>query len=130
MVMENTKWIEHESPMNVRYIMVILQYEKDRIHGEKMRSFMHGLNQRSIPRKNFNMRLAPDEISHELTGFGHNAVTPIGTDTQMPIIISHEILCLKEETFFIGAGEVDLKIELYTSEFINKYSALVVDCTY
>ena len=91
---------------------------------------MHGLNEKAIPRKNFNFRLAPEEVSCELTGFGYNAVTPVASKTQMPIIVSHEIMELKEGTFYIGAGEVDLKIEFCASEFVQRYNAIVVDCTY
>lgn len=32
------------------------------------------------------MRLAPEEISNNLTGFGHNAVTCIGMKTDIPVI--------------------------------------------
>lgn len=95
-----------------------------------MRSFMHGVNERAIPRKNFNLRLAPEEVSCSMTGFEHNAVTPIGTKTQMPIILSHEIANLEDKSFFIGAGDIHLKLELLTTEFIEKYNPYVVDCTY
>lgn len=95
-----------------------------------MKSFLHEQNGRNVPRKNFNLRLAPEEDSNRLTGFEHNAVTPIGSATRMPIILSHEIARLKEGTFFLGAGEVDLKVELKVSEFITKFNASVVDCTY
>ncbi len=40
--------------------------------------------------KNINMRLAPEDISNRLTGFEHNAVTPIGSASpDMPIVLSH-----------------------------------------
>lgn len=130
MVMENTKRMEDSLETNAKYIMVILQYEKDRVHGEKLQSFLYNLNQKKIPRKCFNLRLAAEEVSTELTGFEHNSVTPIGSKTSMPIIISHEITLLEEGTFYIGAGEVDLKLQLKIEEFVSKYNAFVVNCTY
>lgn len=36
------------------------------------------------------MRLAPEAISDELSGFSHNAVSPIGVKTRLPIIMSHK----------------------------------------
>lgn len=34
---------------------------------------------------NYTVRLAPEETSLELTGFGHNAVTCIGMKTDIPV---------------------------------------------
>lgn len=31
------------------------------------------------------VRLAPEELSHKLTGYGHNAVTCIGMRTDVPV---------------------------------------------
>lgn len=62
--------------------------------------FFHGTNHAAIHMydyrlpslqiKNFNMRLAPEEVSTSLTGFEHNAVTPIcSAAPEMPIVLSH-----------------------------------------
>lgn len=41
------------------------------------------------------------------------------------------IAALPAETFFwLGAGEVDLKVGLHAQEFVRAYGAHVVDCTY
>lgn len=41
------------------------------------------------------------------------------------------IAALPEDTFFwLGAGEVDLKVGLYVKDFVRAYGAHVVDCTY
>lgn len=130
MVMENTKRLDDPSPTNYQYLMVILQYEKDRVHGEKLQSYLYGLNQKKIPRRHFNLRLAAEDATVDLTGFSYNSVTPVGSLTALPIIISHEIVRLPYSTFYLGAGEVDLKLELSTDEFTSKYSAEIVDCTY
>lgn len=34
---------------------------------------------------NYTVRLAPEETSMELTGYGHNAVTCIGMKTDIPV---------------------------------------------
>ncbi|KAK9821787.1 hypothetical protein WJX81_003368 [Elliptochloris bilobata] len=48
-----------------------------------------------LSQKAYNLRLCPEELSERLTGFVHNAVTPIGTATpEMPVVLSHRILKL------------------------------------
>jgi prolyl-tRNA editing enzyme YbaK/EbsC (Cys-tRNA(Pro) deacylase) len=58
------------------------------------------------------------------------AVTPIGIKTPLPVILSHQIAKLQPDFFFLGAGEVDLKVGLRAAEFIKVYQPMVVDCTY
>jgi len=69
-------------------------------------------------------------ISNELTGFEHNAVSPVGIRTRLPIILSHRIAQLRPDLFWLGAGEVDLKVGLSAADFIREYQPHVVDCTY
>jgi prolyl-tRNA editing enzyme YbaK/EbsC (Cys-tRNA(Pro) deacylase) len=76
------------------------------------------------------MRLAPEEVSDALTGFEHNGVSPIGTKTRLPIIFSHRIAALDPDVFWLGAGEVDLKLGMSAAVFISAYAPHVVDCTY
>jgi len=76
------------------------------------------------------MRLCPESVSDELSGFEHNAVSPIGIKTQMPIIMSHRIPQLRPDEFWLGAGEVDLKVGLSVAEFVSVYKPCIVDCTY
>lgn len=76
------------------------------------------------------MRLCPEAISDELSGFEHNAVSPVGIKTQLPIILSHRIAQLAPDEFWLGAGEVDLKVGMSAAEFIKVYQPHVVDCTY
>ncbi|GMH41815.1 hypothetical protein BSKO_09725 [Bryopsis sp. KO-2023] len=134
MVMVNTKApsdvVDCSDRKNSKYYLVVLQYTENRTHGEKLKNFLHALNEGRCSRKSFNMRLAPQEISDELSGFEHNAVSPFGCKTEMPIILSHKVAALSPGVFFLGAGEVDLKVCVRLDEFIEKYDPFVVDCTY
>lgn len=58
----------------------------------QLRGAPHARNLPLLPlqRRFFNMRLAPEEVSDQLSGFTHNAVTPIGIKTRLPIIMSHK----------------------------------------
>lgn len=70
------------------------------------------------------------QVSDQLSGYLHNAVTPVGLATPLPIIMSHKIAALKPDFFFLGGGEVDLKVGFKASEFIKQYQPYVVDCTF
>lgn len=67
-----------------------------RLHAEKLKRHMHKQHKAdggSLGIKSFNMRLVAEDVSHRLTGFEHNAVTPIGSASpSMPIILSHRYL--------------------------------------
>jgi prolyl-tRNA editing enzyme YbaK/EbsC (Cys-tRNA(Pro) deacylase) len=101
-----------------------------RFHADKLKNYIHKLNQGRVGKQFFNMRLCDEAVSDDLSGFEHNAVSPIGIKTHMPWVISHEILKLEPDFFWLGAGEVDLKVGLPAAEFVDKYQPMVVDCTY
>lgn len=86
---------------------------------------------RPVSKSKVNLRMVPEEVAHELTGFGHNAVTPVCSATRIPIVVSHRIAQLSDR-FFLGAGEVDLKVGMPPDEFVRGFQdwpAWVVDCT-
>ena len=47
-----------------------------------------------------------------------------------PASPSCRITQLQPDFFWIGAGEVDLKLGLHAAEFVRKYQPIVADCTY
>ncbi|CAL4886238.1 unnamed protein product [Urochloa decumbens] len=75
------------------------------------------------------VRLAPEEESHKLTGFVHNGVTCIGMETNIPVIVDEAITKLDEDFFWLGGGEVDLKLGMRTSQFLSAFSPFVVKCS-
>ncbi|XP_024363905.1 uncharacterized protein [Physcomitrium patens] len=132
-VMVNTQ--AHESVKdcsdrkNSKYYVIVIQYTA-RLNAEKVKAFVHSLNEGKIPKKRFNLRLAPEEESNQLTGFEHNAVTPIGMRTDIPVILSDAIVQLSPRFFWLGGGEVDLKLGTKTDEFIKIVKPFITDCTY
>lgn len=106
-----------------------LQYAA-RLNADKLKGFVYRLNKGSVSNKYFNMRLAPEAVSDQLSGFSHNAVTPIGMASEVPIILSHRIVDLSPDFFWMGGGEVDLKVGLRTGDFLRAYNPIVADCTY
>lgn len=127
-VMENTR-VEIDEDGAEKYYLVIVQYSA-KLNSEKLKNIVHASSNGSLPKNKINMRLCPEEISNELTGFGHNAVSPIGIKHKLPIIMSDAIARLQPDFFWLGAGEVDLKVGMSADDFIRAYEPCVVDCTY
>jgi prolyl-tRNA editing enzyme YbaK/EbsC (Cys-tRNA(Pro) deacylase) len=73
-----------------------------------------------LPKSKMNMRMVADEVTAELTGYGHNSVTPICSATRMPIVMSDKIAAL-DGPFFLGAGETDLKVSMPASAFLEGF---------
>mmetsp|Transcript_25800 Transcript_25800/g.72241 ORF Transcript_25800/g.72241 Transcript_25800/m.72241 type:complete len:153 (+) Transcript_25800:818-1276(+) len=135
-VMQNTRAppevVDCEDWALSKYYMVCVQYTA-RLHAEKLHSFIRNLaasGGHSLSKKQVNMRLVPEDVNDRLTGFEHNAVAPVGCATNIPIIVSHKIAELQPDFFWLGGGEVDLKLGMPWAEFSDVYHPYVVDCTY
>ncbi|KAK9825072.1 hypothetical protein WJX74_006099 [Apatococcus lobatus] len=109
-----------------KHFLVLVQYAA-KLHTEKLKRCLVKLSEGTLRAKHVNLRLAPEATSGQLTGFGHNAVTPVGMRTPLPIIMSHHIQNLQPGWFWMGGGEVDLKLGLPTAAFISAYQPLVLD---
>ncbi|KAK9984657.1 hypothetical protein SO802_034182 [Lithocarpus litseifolius] len=113
---------------NSKYYVVVIQYTA-RFNAETVKNFLYLLNNSQIAKKKFNLRLAPEETSVKLTGFEHNAVTCIGMKTDIPVILDEAIVKLNPDFFWLGGGEVDLKLGIRTSEFIDFVKPFIVSCS-
>lgn len=136
MVMENTRAPPHitdcSNPRLSKYYMVLVQYSAA-INAEKLKRFVVEIANTVEPlaRSKVNMRMVDESLSCEMTGFGHNAVTPLCSKTRIPIIMSHRIAELSGH-FFLGAGEVDLKVGMHAGDFVRAFEdwpVFVIDCT-
>ncbi|KAF7828405.1 YbaK/proline-tRNA ligase associated domain protein [Senna tora] len=112
---------------NSKYYVVVVQYTA-RFNAETVKNFLYSLNNGTIAKKKFNLRLAPEEISAELTGFVHNAVTCIGMKTDIPVILDEAIVKLTPGFFWLGGGEVDLKLGIRTSQLIKFIKPFIFSC--
>ncbi|CAJ1374064.1 unnamed protein product [Effrenium voratum] len=129
-VLENTKEAGAESG-RVRCVLVIVQYV-GKLHKEKLIKVVQALEaSRGLPplgKKQYNMRLLEGTACQEMTGFGHNAVTPLGLD--LPMILSDAIAQLPSGKFWLGGGHVDLKLRLNVGEAVEALRLTVADVTY
>ncbi|XP_075517952.1 uncharacterized protein LOC142552176 isoform X1 [Primulina tabacum] len=111
-----------------KYYVVIVQYTA-RFNAESVKNFLYALNDGKISKKKINMRLAPEAASAKLTGYEHNGVTCIGMKTDIPVILDEAIVKLKPDFFWLGGGEIDLKLGIRTSQFIDFVKPFVVNCS-
>ncbi|KAL4027012.1 hypothetical protein IC575_015463 [Cucumis melo] len=113
---------------NSKYYIVVVQYTA-KFNAEAVKSFLYSLNDGKIAKKKFNLRLAPEETSVKLTGYEHNGVTCIGMKTDIPVILDEAIVKLNPDYFWLGGGEIDLKLGIRTSEFINFVKPFIIKCS-
>lgn len=104
------------------------------INGDKLNRVVHQLANSALPkgaaplgRKGFNMRLCPGDVSDGLSGYLHNAVTPVGCRTRIPIILSDRVVKLQPDFMWLGGGEVDLKLGFSAAQFVAAYNPYVSD---
>ncbi|KAJ8901177.1 hypothetical protein NDN08_007027 [Rhodosorus marinus] len=112
-----------------RYYMVVLQYTRRLNPQNVLRYVRDVLNSgRGISSKHYNFRLADDV--EKLTGFTHNSVTPLGSKTSIPILLSDNILNLKPAHFWLGAGETDLKWCIDIDQFRQSFNPHIATVTF
>ena len=95
-----------------------------------MKEYQNSHSPHKLSRKCFHFRLADESIAQELTGYGYNATTPFLMKTNLPIILSKSIIELKPQYFWMGGGEVDLKLGISVEEFLALVSPLVSETNY
>ena len=98
-ILENKAWNGEEGdPCNSRYgvyfwdelcsyYLVIVQYVS-KLDTELLRGLVRDLRpkEQQLSKKKFNFQLADEATSFELSGYSHNAVTPVGMRHPVPVI--------------------------------------------
>lgn len=135
------------------HFLVVVQYDNARFDAERLKKELVARADGFAPAKAFNLRLAKDGVAEAMTGFVPGAVTPVGAlcgllgsrgqvvlpgarrgegersegerATEIPVVLSSRVARLPE--FWMGGGEVDLKLCLSTEDFIRAYDPLVAD---
>ena len=71
-----------------RYYLVIVQYVS-KLDTELLRTLVRDLKPKEerLSKKKFNFQLADEKTSFELSGYSHNAVTPVGMRHPVPVCI-------------------------------------------
>ena len=119
-------------PTNSQYYLVVVQYVES-IDMKKLASELRGLRpsgpKRLDPNYFSDMRLAPEDVSEKLTGFGHNGVSPFGMlDSTIPIIVCKNIVeNVRPKFIWMGGGDKDWKLGMAVSECVSALNAIVLD---
>lgn len=96
-----------------------------KIKAESVSKWARKLNDNQLGKKNFHFRLAPEDVTYQLTGYRHNALTPfLMNQKNIPLIISSKIVD-NDGFFWLGGGHVDLKLRISVEELIKKYTDYV-----
>ena len=114
------------------YYQLIFVCITAKINVMSLRTLVHELRhpEERISKKKFHFQLADDNTSFELSGFGHNAISPIGLkEDHIPIIICNRCLSVANGIIFLGGGEVDVKLALPVADLINGACAITGDIT-
>jgi prolyl-tRNA editing enzyme YbaK/EbsC (Cys-tRNA(Pro) deacylase) len=129
-LLENThcKHRDCSEPNNSRFYAVIIQYTT-KLQSQKVFKFVRKMNTK-VSKKYFKFTLATQSASEELTGFGKNAICPIGMKTQIPIILSKRLLELQPPFMWLGGGEVTVKLGCDVKEFIAATKCYVADVVF
>ena len=118
-------------PTNSRYYLVVVQYVES-INPKKLSSELRGLRPAGPTRLDPNyfadLRLAPEDISEQLTGYGHNGVSPFGMlDRSIPVVICKSIMSVRPKRIWMGGGHRDWKLGMAVSEFVQGVNGIVLD---
>ncbi len=110
--------------------MVVVQYTA-KLNSDKLNKIVR--ERSGLSKKYFNFRLCPPDINDQLTGYSHNAVTPLGSVEKLPVIMSDKIMELakvhRKDYFWLGGGEIDLKWRVSTTDFCSYFDPIVSDIT-
>jgi prolyl-tRNA editing enzyme YbaK/EbsC (Cys-tRNA(Pro) deacylase) len=115
-----------EDMTNSRYYCVIVQYAA-KFDAEMLRDVIHELRKPEdrLSRKKFHFQLAPEEVNDKLTGFTHNAVTPFGMMSKIPIVLCKRCLDMEPKFMFFGGGKVNVKLGMSIADFRRALNPIV-----
>ena len=123
MLMENTRLSADEAAAagRLKYVMVVVQYCGLKLQQEKVTEAVRKMEgSRAASRKQYSMRMVDQEVSDTLSGYAHNAVTPVGMSTPVPLICDAPIRFLPRGQLWLGGGEPDVKLRLDVDEMRAK----------
>ncbi|CAM9389685.1 unnamed protein product [Chrysoparadoxa australica] len=121
--------MENSGKRGSKYYCVVLQYIRKLDHGRLLKA----VNANGGDKCDACLKGA--EQGSAVMGFAHNAMSPFGMKTQVPIILDAAILELgkggtssREASFiWMGSGDRHLKLGCAVSEFIQALAPIVAD---
>ena len=134
---QNTKGATHSNRTTClkRFVIAVFQYTQ-KFDAEQLMKFFRQKNP-TEGKRSFNFRVAPLEVSQELTGCTKNAMVPFcfPASTLNPegaaiqVVLDEKVTKLKPEYLWIGGGDVDCKLRISLADFEAATRPFVVDFT-
>jgi hypothetical protein len=127
MIMENTRvgdmtLEEATAAGRIKYVCVVLQYAGAKLQKEKLTDAVRRMEgSKAVGKKQYSLRMVAQEVSDALSGCEHNAVTLLGMNQPIPVLLSDKIRALPEGKVWLGGGEVDVKLRCDVAELVEKF---------
>ena len=127
MIMENTRLAdvsteEAAASGRFKFVCVVLQYDGPKLDKHKLTDTVRRLEgEHAVAKKQYSLRMVSGELSAALSGFEHNAVTPLGMATRMPLLLSDRLQHLADGTLWLGGGEPDLKLRVNVEQLMATF---------
>jgi prolyl-tRNA editing enzyme YbaK/EbsC (Cys-tRNA(Pro) deacylase) len=111
----------------MKYFLVVVQYTA-KVSSEKLKDFVWRYHKAlGLGALAPHLRVADEADSDRLTGFKHNAVSPLGLRTIVPVILSKSICSAPGSYIYLGGGSEHTKLGISVSDFVAVSKALVGD---
>ena len=108
-------------PSTSRFVVVLLQYVS-RLDTDQLAKSLRAHAPASHS-GGFRLAVADEDASCAMTGYGHNAVTPFGSDTRLPVVVSEAIAGMAGSrpgaAVWLGGGHVDVKLRLPVDQLLR-----------
>lgn len=122
--LDDARDVDVDTPLLSRHLLVVVPYAR-RFAPAKLHQAVYDAGKGSVAKKRINYRLS--ESAEALTGYSHGGVTPVGSTSPLPVVLSHHVAALR--LFYLGAGDVLLKLSLPVADFMRVYQPVVLDVT-
>eukprot|EP00168_Porphyra_purpurea_P010370 TRINITY_DN2555_c0_g1_i11.p2 TRINITY_DN2555_c0_g1~~TRINITY_DN2555_c0_g1_i11.p2 ORF type:complete len:265 (-),score=68.00 TRINITY_DN2555_c0_g1_i11:1255-1974(-) len=113
-----------EDPHNPKHLMVVVPYGR-KLNTQEVLRWSKARAPAGISGKNFNWRLGDGAA---VTGYEYNAVTPLGSQSAVPIVVDESLVAAHGGgVMFLGGGGVLVKWRVRVDEFLAWAGGVVAD---
>lgn len=125
-ILENTFFDETiECPIYKKYYLTVVQYVSE-FNAEKiaklLRNYIGEKYGIKLNKKKVHFRVAPKEVAYDMTGFNFNSIGPyLWKSNDMMIIFPSSLYNIYPQYFFLGGGELELKVGVCVDDFMRLF---------
>lgn len=121
---------EKESAYYKRYYMCIVQYTNE-FNAEKiikvLRKRQNDNCEEKLSKKYFHFRLSKEEVAFDMSGYYFNCITPfLMKCSDMEILFPQNLLKIYPYYFWVGGGEVELKVGISVEDFFKLFNKQII----